>query len=617
MRVDGQIAALPGFPLLGTLRSGWLRIFCRKVAAKDAESNTWRNTLGQLIADLELLNRDTERDFITIGRKLSEFIEAADLISSELTGLADMMSAEQGLRASRAMTCILDRFTKIKARAEAGNGLLGGMLREAGQVKQTLSALRGTVTILTTLGVLTQIETARLGSGGADFGPLADDVKSMSGSVQEGVENALHTASQLIPRVETALASAKALEQRQANDLPSMISGVLAHVAAFGDIQKRAHDSSVRMRSTSGAISDAFKKLIVSLQVHDITRQQVEHAIEILRRIRSDSAGQEGSLAPNPRSRATVLALQSSQLADAGDKFAASVGLIQQSLDDIAAHVLEMAEESRTLSGFSEAEKNSFFLQMEQACSTILTKLGNCANAETANEATHTGLAETFGHMRGAIGKIQQVDVQMKRLALNASIRAAHIGGSGDALAVLAGTMQQLASESERRSESLIQSLDSMSQASATLSVRCTSSKSSHCQAAMRAAVAELHSSNQRSFAGITQLVVRATRLREDLSATREGFSIGPVFAHSVRHAREMLDEIARQQQPDFSPLDSESSERALDDFARHYTMQAERDVHAGATRKMAQPALAAVQSERSEVPPKAVQIGEENVEFF
>jgi hypothetical protein len=40
--------------------------------------------LDQVIADLDLLNRSTERDFLRIGGKLGEFIEGVSAISSDL-----------------------------------------------------------------------------------------------------------------------------------------------------------------------------------------------------------------------------------------------------------------------------------------------------------------------------------------------------------------------------------------------------------------------------------------------------------------------------------------------------------------------------------------------------
>lgn len=120
---------------------------------------------------------------------------------------------------------------------------------------------------------------------------------------------------------------------------------------------------------------DAFKKLIVSMQFHDITRQQVEHVIGVLRCICSESAREDGGISRGPGGTAAVLALQASQLADAGEKFAASVASVAHNLDDIAAHVLEMADQSRALSGLSEDEKNSFFLQMERGFTAILAGL--------------------------------------------------------------------------------------------------------------------------------------------------------------------------------------------------------------------------------------------------
>src|ERR1039457_4207566 len=123
-----------------------------------------------------------------------------------------------------------------------------------------------------------------------------------------------------------------ALEEGQAKDLPSVISGVLAGLSSFRDMQNKAHDSAVRLGAQYGAISGAFNRLIMSLQFHDITRQQVEHVIEMLRRLGSES---------DQRGVAGVLALQSSQLADAAGKFAVAAGSIAHSLDDIATHVQE------------------------------------------------------------------------------------------------------------------------------------------------------------------------------------------------------------------------------------------------------------------------------------
>lgn len=590
--------------------------------ASDSRAKAWIETLRRVIADLDLLNRDTEQDFLRIGGKLAEFIEAVNLISSELTTLATLISGEQGLRTSEALASALERSVAMGAHSEEANGVLGGMRQEADRLKQTLAKFKGTVSTFRMLGVLTRIETARLSGEGAEFSSLADDVKALAADVQARVENALGTAALMIPTIESALQNVSALEDGQAKNLPAVISRVRAGLSSFQDVQSTAHDSAVRLGAEYEAISDAFKRLIVSIQFHDITRQQVEHVVNMLRRLCSESVEGNGSISTDRGDIAAIVTLQSSQLADAAEKFAASVASIALSLDDIATHVLEMAEESRKLSGLSADEHDSFFLQMEQACTAILASLSLCAKTETATRATSGSLSETIGRMRGSIDEIRAIELQMQRMGMNTRIEAAQTGAAGNALGVLAGAIQQLAIESRQRSESLVEAVGSMSEAAARLSGQGEPAPASEPGSqdgyleGMRTAVTELHSSSERSFAQIAQIIARGARLREDLSTTRQSFSVGALFAEAVSRARGMLEEI-RVPNPTGASRDRSETQRGLADFATHYTMQAELDVHEGVTKTAVVATHAVVPTEQPKSPAKQAEELGENVEFF
>lgn len=632
----GHPDAMARVPPIVARVSNWLRsarkavgeIFRRQAAIDKSAAQAWRETLEQVIADLDLLNRNTEQDFLTIGGKLAGFIEKVNLISSQLAVLATFNSQEQGLHASQALTCALDRSTEMRTRYADHNGVLGDMRQEAGRLKEILSGFQGTVSTFHTFGVLTRIETARLGTAGADFGSLADDVNLLAGSVHVKVEGALDAAALLIPSIETALLNISGIEGGETKDLPLVISGIMASLASFRsfrDMQDRAQASSLRLGAQYAAILGAFKKLIVSVQFHDLTRQQVEHVIEVLRRLCAESPGPGGGPSRDPRGVARVLALQSLQLAHAGEKFAASAASVADNLDDIATRVLEMAAESQTLSGSSEDdEKNAFFVQMERGCTFVLDSLSHCATAEAAARVTSGSLAGSIDRMRGSIEEIQNMEIEMQRIALNASIRVAHIRVSGDALGVLAGSMRQQASECGERSESLGVALGSMSQSATRLSGQggqvpgeeSGSQESGKPQGgleAMRSGVAEMHSSSERSFAQIAQIIACGARLREDLSATRQGFAVGALFAAAVSRARGMLQEIGERNPSPLPPDGSPAPDLGLHDFATHYTMQSEldvHDVHQGLT-------LAAVPAEQPD--PPSAEAGElgENVEFF
>jgi methyl-accepting chemotaxis protein len=545
-------------------------------------------SLGQVIADLDLLNHDTEQGFLSIGGKLAEFMQTVSVISSELTTLAN---AEHGQQASQALTHALDRSKGMKAAQGDRDGGLAGMRQEVGLLKRTLFRFQETVSTFRTLGLLTRIETARLGGTGVDFSDLADDVSLLAGQVDSKVSGALIIADSLIPPIEAAMREISVIEAGQTKHLPALISETLASLSSFRHMQDKARESSDRLGAEYGAISDAFKKLIVSIQFHDITRQQVEHVIEVLRRLSSESGKEAGDPSRHPRGASAVLALQSAQLADADKKFRASVESVERNLEGIAKHVLEMADESRALSGLREDGKGSFFLPMEQDCGAILTSLGDTANAESATRSTRKGLAETIGRMNGPIQEIQQIATKMRMLALNARISAFHLGADGSAVDVLAGSVQQLALECRERSESLAASLGSMRDA-ATRSCGEDGQDPAGVRGdgegrmdELRLAVTDLHSATERSFSLISQIVARGDRLAGDLVSTRKEFSVGALFEEAVTRARGSMKEIGEKAQRGLPSNESDELEPGLADFMSLYTMQAEVDVHKGVTR--------------------------------
>jgi hypothetical protein len=585
-------------------------------------SHASAESLEQVIADLHLLNHDTEQGFLSIGGKLAEFMQTVSVISSELTALA---SAEQGQRASQALTQALNHSTEMRASLGSRDGGLAGMRDEVGLLKRTLSGFQGTVSTFRTLGVLTRIETARLVSTKADFSDLANDVSWLAEQIDTRVESALAIADSLIPPIESAMREIVVLEAGQANNLPALISRTLASLSSFREVQNRARESSDRLGIEYGAISDAFKKLIVSIQFHDITRQQVEHVIEVLQRLSSESGREDGRPSRHPLGTAAVLALQAAQLADADKKFAASVESVERNLEGIARDVLEMADESRASSGLQVDGEGSLFLPMEQDCGAILTSLQHISDAEVATWATRRSLTETIDKMRGPIQEIQQIESRMRMMAWNARISALRLGDTGSALDVIAGSVQQLASECSMRSESLVASLGSMSNAATDLCNEvCADSAGAPGNGdgfeyvdELRSAVAELHSVTERSFALVSQIVARGNRLAEDLAATCKDFSVGTLFAEAVIRAQGSFKIIGKKTQHGLPADESEETESGLADFMSHYTMQAEIDVHesVSGTATGATPAAATIVWQNAPSG-NADDLGD-NVEFF
>jgi len=525
--------------------------------AASAEAAAICDTVPRVIGDLEALNRDTEADFLSIGGNLMRFHSEVAAISSDLAALAEMVSGEDADRASAALNDALQRSAGLTAQSTQRNIALESMQRDTSELSSVLAGLQSTGATFRTLGLLTRIEIARLGSAGADFGNLTDEVKGLAGDVQNRVSSVVQITAGLIASIECALRQIAEIESGQALALPSLLDEALARLAALKELRSRSLELSLRLRERFTSIADSFNTLLMSIQAHDITRQQVEHVIEALRNS-SDS---------DERLHA-VLALQTRQLETAASQFRDAVASIQQSLESIASNVSEASGESRRLFTQGGDEGHSFFCDLERGGQAILKGLKQCGSAEEAARATMETLNETFGRIREPVKAIRLIENQMRHLAMNARIRALRLGEDGAALGTLADAMQQRAGEAGVRCHTLEGLLDRLLQNTGRQD---EDSAVSAAPPEIEAALEELLSSGERSQAKVFSIVYRSEELSGDLVAARERFSVGEKFAEVVQQARAALDGIRKE---------SNAGDCDLGDLTALYTMQSERDVH-------------------------------------
>jgi hypothetical protein len=540
--------------------------------------------LEQVISDLENLNRRTERDFLTIGGKLMEFLTAARQASADMAALGELISGGNGSRASQVLTRVLEQSRQAETRSETGNLVLAGVCESTGEIGRKLRGFRRTVSVFRVLGSLTRVETARLDHAGAEFASLAEDVHALTQRIESSGQGILDASTTLHVSMQAALDKITDLRASELKELPALIADVMASLDTFRDRRQRANEASARQVDEYAKVSAAIGDLITALQFHDITRQQIEHVADALRRICSEAQ-------PNAR---VVLKLQCSQLSSAEQLFAASVDRIGQDLASIAERVGGMADASQTLLGSSANEHESFFLQIEGRFTAILRIAGACAQAESETGATLAGLEETVRRMRESVDDVRQIESRIRRIAINAMIRVLEIGAQGNALNVIAETMQNLARDSSTVTTEVTGALDTITNAANRLS-RINERSDTDTLSEMRDAISEVHSSNENSFRRLNQITALSSRLSEEIQSVRGGFSAGTVFAETIGRARRALEEFGGRAGLAGEDLEA-SAEHHLDDLAVRYTTDAEREVHAalisGSTASPASPVV-------------------------
>jgi methyl-accepting chemotaxis protein len=454
---------------------------------------------------------------------------------------------------------------------------------------------------------LTRVETARLGNRGAGFGNLAEEVKILTQNIESSGQGVLEASSVLHGTVQSAIARITVTRESAMRELPALLAEATAGMASLEENDQRAREVSLRQADEYKEVSIAFEDLVGALQFHDITRQKIEHVADALRRL-GCAAGPDAGAA---------LRLQSAQLSDAERVFDASIDRIEQDLDAIARRIAGMAAESANLLGPSSDDRTSFFLSMEGRFAAILRILDNCIRAEAETESSLAGLEQDLARMRTSIAEIGEIGIRLRRMAINATIRATQIGAAGRALDVLAGVMQRLADDSSSITGEASAALDAMTQATGSLS-RGTGGPEPNpggddgILSEMRHTIRQLREASETSFARLSQIAALSSGLGDGIQSVRAGFSAGTVLAGAIHRACSALAQIG--EQAGFPPSTQISlPQSALEDFGKHYTMQSEREVHQAITKAPEGPLV-----ETAAV--TAVAVGDnlgENVELF
>ena len=181
------------------------------------------------------------------------------------------------------------------------------------------------------------------------------------------------------------------------------------------------------------------------------------------------------------------------------------------------------------------------FCSMEGHFTAILKMLGSCATGQAEMESTAAGLAETIGRMRASVAEVRGIEIQIQRIATNATIRATHIGTNGrrperDCRGhAPPGPRFQREYRNRSRRPRCNEPMPPVRVSGRGVEAPPDARAGAHeVIDEMRRSVVELHSSNESSFSRVHQISTLGSRLAGDFGAVRRGFSAGTLFARVV-----------------------------------------------------------------------------------
>ncbi len=591
--------------------------------------SAWLNVLSPAIETLRKMAGTTEDEFLQIGSEVQGFYRRSSDITRMSIQLVEVVSGDsvQVLtgRLQQMMADMEAYLTEARTRSSDSCSTLEQVRNLLGDLSEPMEGFQKMNKALRMLSISTKIESARLGEMGSGFVNLAMDVEKLSHQVSDKSAAILAHRQLLAAMIGSNLVTVRSSESAQDAEVLSSLKSTASSLQELVSVNERCTRFGSTVSTISAGVTGDISEVVASLQMHDMTRQQVEHIVEALERLSGDLSG-FGTAEKSEESRLRLIVetgdvceLQEAQLRFASAELYGAVRSIVDNLRDVARKQSIMADETRNVAGVADSSGTSFVDVMSQGMTAITAALSSCARADRAMSGTMNKVAQTIGEIASFVADIEAIGSEIDLIALNAQIKAAHTGPEGAALGVLAEAIKRLSDEAVRQTDSVAATLKNINSATEHLSLDAENeeeqlgSRISFMQEEVAEILRALAGMNGELFSIMSGLAVQVDSLTGDVEQATAGIDVHERTKAMSGSVLNDLEQIVAQSRG-IVPASSEFKEN-LRHMEEHYTMESERHIHEALARKRSGLGAVAVQSVAKNGPDES-EFGD-NVDLF
>jgi methyl-accepting chemotaxis protein len=556
-------------------------------AASDAELDRlaagWSRGLEGMAAELKVVAATTEDEFLAIGGRLQDFYQRGTEITALASEMMGEVAGEQVTQTMDGIANLLDEMGRYVGNArqeiEASSATLGQILTLLEQVAGPLSGFKKVNKVLRMLGISTKIESARLGQSAAGFDTLASDVGDLAVQVNDKAGVILKRKDDLARAIEQTLSGVLNAGAQQHDQVLGILDKTRGSLAALSGINARCSSSMAGISAVSEEVSRSIGEVVMSMQTHDIVRQQIEHVDEALTELK----GRLASGTAGADEVAWVCELQSAQLRHASQELDGAVQAIIGNLKEVARQQSGLSTETRGMAGIADQTGGSFFSEMQKDITVVTAALLDSSRVNRSLCGAMGTVTDTVGEIASFVGDIEKIGEEIKLIALNAQIKSAYTGEEGAALGVLAEAIQRLSIDAIDHTTVVSRTLHEIITVTQSLN-NGVSSDSSDLEAEVRGMVqglssllGVLQSVNETLLRSLTNMDDAVTQLSSDIDRVTSGITVhrkvAQVLEGAVRGLGGVVVEARR-----IAPTAGQGAN--LDELASRYTMHSERKIH-------------------------------------
>ena len=571
----------------------------------------WRNAIGPAIETLRRMAGTTEDEFLQIGSRLNSFYQRSTDISAMANQLVEVVSGDNVVSLTSRMMSMMegmaDYLDNARSRSNDSCRTLENVQILLEKLSEPLVGFQKMNKTLRMLSISTKIESSRLGELGSGFVNLAMDVENLSHQVNEKSSAILAHRQLLVTMISDNVTDVHSTGADQDTKVKTILYDTEANLLELVSVNERCSQFGSTAAAVSADVTNSISDVVTSMQMHDMTRQQLEHVVEALERLSTElntvSASEDG----NSQLRRVIVEagdvceLQDAQLRFASGELYSAVCTIIDNLHDIAGKQSAIAQESAAITGTADSTGPSFVEVMSQGMAAVTAVLTSCAWADRNMTATMKKVAQTIDEIAAFVADIEAIGSEIELIALNSQIKAALTGSEGAALGVLAEAIKRLSDEAVRQTDSVAETLTEIHAVTAHLLVDAENDEDQlgirveGMQDELSEILRTMGRMNSEMLSILSALNEQVFSLTQDVEQTTTVVDVHErtkAMADGVLGDLELIVAQSRRIEPASSEFKAN-----LRHMEERYTMESERHIHEALARKRSGQAALAVQS--------------------
>ncbi len=425
--------------------------------------------------DLNKLGPDTEQEFLKIGQVLNTLATICYGMTDDaikLSTLAQLSGDENGTAAesfvednSKIFESVTSHVKTTLTSLSEGGYLLVDLLSQMKKLREPLRRLQSIGKTFRFLGLGIKVESSRTADGMQGFVLLAGEVADIAKLVHDNCRYCSDKAD----RVEHDISISQQFLDSSDNSYDDSGERAIYNILqSLEDIGQKADQLAAGIKERSTAMVQGISDVVMAMQFHDITRQQLENVSSALTQTIDKAQAIVELDAAETNEQAvleiySILSIQVAHLNSIYEQVRNARQQIETGLKKTMEQARIQAEDARTLLEMKGRNDNkSVVASLEREIDNIVISLNKSLKVVTQAAEVSREVYDNVLEIGSFVHKIEAIAFDVKILAINAMVEALKTDAAGNTLTVLAKELSTLSQDTRDGANDCIEMLQSI-----------------------------------------------------------------------------------------------------------------------------------------------------------